>query len=169
MFVRLYVLAGARVISVGRSPERLEVAKRLGAHETLSTLDDPDVVQAVRGRANDGRGADVVIECVGQPEVWEQAIAMTRRAGTVNLFGGCPADTSISIDTARIHYDEVRILGTFHHTPSTVREALRLLASGDVPAEEFLQGRAKLSEVPDVLRQMDRGTAVVKTVIQTDG
>jgi L-iditol 2-dehydrogenase len=150
MFVRLYHLAGATVIAVGRGRERLEVAKRLGANEIFSLEDHSNIVQSVRNRANGGRGADVVIECVGRPEVWEQAIAMARKAGTVNLFGGCPSGTSIQLDTARIHYDEVTIKGTFHHSPSTVREALRLLGSGDIPASEFLQDRAKLEDLPAV-------------------
>jgi L-iditol 2-dehydrogenase len=167
MFVRLYHLAGARVIAVGRGRERLEVARRLGADDTFSVLETADVVDAVRNLANGGRGADVVIECVGRPEQWEQAIAMARKAGAVNLFGGCPKDTSIQLDTGRVHYDEIAIKGTFHHTPSTVREALRLLASGDFPAAEFLRDRAPLADLPDVLRRMDRGQSAVKTVIET--
>ena len=37
-----------------------------------------------------GRGADVVIEAVGVPEVWQLAIKVLRRGGVVNFFGGCP-------------------------------------------------------------------------------
>lgn len=165
MFVRLYSLAGANVLAVGRGKERLAVAHRLGATETLSLLDHLDIVQAVRDRSNGGRGADIVIECVGRPEVWEQALAMSRKAGTVNLFGGCPKETEIRLDTARVHYDELTIKGTFHHTPATVREALRLLASGDIPTAEFLEDRAPLQDLPAVLRRMAEGHAAVKTVI----
>src|SRR5207253_1616366 len=116
LFVRLSCLAGARVIAVGRGAARLDLARQMGADTLLSSEHEADIAEAVRGQTAGRRGADVVIECVGRPEVWQQAVAMARKAGTVNLFGGCPSDTTMTLDTARIHYDELKIMGTFHHT-----------------------------------------------------
>ncbi len=106
-----------------------------------------------------------MIECVGRPEVWEQAICMARKAGTVNLFGGCPKETHIRVDTGRIHYDELTIKGTFHHTPATVRTALRLISDGSVPAAALIQQEAPLEALPEVLRSLDRGNPAVKIAI----
>jgi L-iditol 2-dehydrogenase len=167
LFVRLCKLAGARVIAVGRRPQRLRVAEELGADVLLSVDEEQDIVSAVRQRANGGRGPDVVVECVGRPETWEQAIYMARKAGTVNLFGGCPADTFARLDTGRVHYDELTIKGTFHHTPETMRTALRLISSGEVPAKTLIQQHASLSELPDVLRSLCNGNAAVKVAIDT--
>jgi L-iditol 2-dehydrogenase len=167
MFVRLCKLAGAEVIAVGRGRERLAFAARLGADTTLSAAEEANIVEAVRSRANRGRGPDVVIECVGQSETWEQAIAMGRKAATINLFGGCPKDTFAKLDTARLHYDELTLKGTFHHTPQTVRTALRLIADGSVPARDFIQQRAALSELPSVLKSLCNGNSAVKVAIDT--
>ncbi|HLK57914.1 MAG TPA: zinc-binding dehydrogenase [Chthonomonadaceae bacterium] len=169
-FIRLCVLAGARVLAVGRRSERLALAKRLGAAEVFDQAVTPDIVATLRARTEGGRGADKVIEAVGRPEAWEQAIAIARKAATVSLFGGCPSGTSISLDTHRIHYEELTLKGTFHHTPRTVRAALQLIAEGKVPAREFIQQRAPLSALPQVLASLANGTnSAVKVAIDPTG
>ncbi len=170
LFVRLCKLAGARVIAAGRGAPRMEVARHMGADRLLSSDQETDIVAAVRRETEGGRGADAVIECVGRPEVWEWAVAMARKAGIVNLFGGCPADTRITVDTSRIHYDELTLKGAFHHTPAAVREALRLIAEGAIRPSDLIQERAPLSDLPDVLRFLASGNATPKVAIYpTDG
>lgn len=166
MFVRLCSLAGARVIAAGRRTERLDVAHRLGAAETYDVHDYPDLVSTLKARTDGERGADKVIEAVGVGSAWETALALARKAATVSLFGGCPAGTTVPLDTHRIHYDELTLKGTFHHTPQTVRTALELIAGGNIPAHEFIQARAPLSELPRVLHGYAHGThSAIKTAI----
>jgi len=165
MFVRLCKLAGARVLAAGRHGERLSLAARLGADIVFNENSTSNLADALRAETEGGRGADMVIECVGRPEVWELAISLARKAGRVSLFGGCPANTSIKVDTQRVHYDEITLKGTFHHTPATVRRALELIASGDVPAGDFIQRRADLQELPEVLAELASGCGGVKTAI----
>jgi L-iditol 2-dehydrogenase len=168
MFVRLCHLAGAHVLAAGRRKERLELAADLGAEEVFDERAIPNLAETLRARTEGGRGADMVIECVGRPEAWELAISLARKAGRVSLFGGCPADTSIRLDTHRIHYDEITLKGTFHHTPRTVRRALQLIACGQVPARDFIQRRASLLELPGILAELAAGSGPVKTAILPD-
>lgn len=166
MFIRLCHLAGARVLAVGRRQERLQIAEALGASEVYDVGKTPAVIETLKARTEGGRGADKVIEAVGLPEAWEMAIAMARKAATVSLFGGCPANTHVKIDTHRIHYEELTLKGTFHHTPSTFRTALRLLAEGSVPAKVFLQHYAPLVDLPQILACFAKGTfPAIKVVI----
>lgn len=170
LFVRLCKLAGARVIAVGRRPERLAVAERMGADVVISQIDAAQtggIVEAVRRETEGGRGPDRVIECVGLPEAWEQAIAIGRKAATIQLFGGCPKDALVRLDTTRVHYDELTLKGTFHHTPTAVRRALALIAGGDIPARQFIQGRAPLTELPAVLKSLCDSNTAVKIAIET--
>ncbi|MCC2670346.1 MAG: Threonine dehydrogenase and related Zn-dependent dehydrogenase [Armatimonadetes bacterium] len=162
LLVRCAVLAGARVLVAGRREARLRAATALGAAVVLDAAASPtDWVHAHTG----GRGADRVIEAVGQPEAWETAISLVRKGGTVNLFGGCPAGTSITVDTSRLHYDALTLLGTFHHTPATIREALRLLAAGAIPAGELIQERLGLDGLPARLPELARGGGPLKVVV----
>ena len=88
-------------------------------------VDDP--VKAVRKLTPDDRGCDVVIEAVGRPQAWEWSIDMVRKGGTVNFFGGCANGTKVALDTQRLHYNELTLKATFHHTPETVRKAFALI------------------------------------------
>ncbi len=156
-FVRMLVLAGVEVIAVGRRASRLGIARELGAAITIDIDTVADPVEAVRLATPRGYGADLVVEAVGNPTAWQQAISMARKAGMVSLFGGCPADTSIELSTHRIHYDEISLTGTFHHTPAAFRMALDLLISGDVPAALFIQKQCGLIDLPGVLRSLAGG------------
>src|SRR5262249_56067204 len=100
--------AGGRPFLVGGRAERRELGSLFGA-----------------GVAADQ--ADVVIEAAGTEEAWRDALALVRPGGTVVFFGGLPRGTEVGVDTYRLHYEELTVRGTFHHTPSTVRAALAFL------------------------------------------
>ena len=53
-----------------------------------------------------------------------------------------------AIDAFRLHYEELTIRGSFHHTPATVRAALAFLASGAYPWERLVTHRVSLAELP---------------------
>ena len=165
MFVRLAKAMDARVIAVGRRKTQLEKAEKMGADELISIDTVTDAVEAVRRLTYRGRGADVAIEAVGQPETWNWAIRMARSGGVVNLFGGCPTGSEISLDTALLHYSEITLKSSFHHTPSSVRRALEIIGRGEIKAADFVTGEAPLSEILGVLRHMMNRNGHLKTAI----
>jgi L-iditol 2-dehydrogenase len=143
---------GARVIAVGRSDHKLELAARLGAAVVvdLRTADDP--LSAIRGETEEGRGVDVAVEAVGQPDVWEFVMGMVRRGGVVNFFGGCEPGSRTSVDTYRLHYEELCLTAAFHHTPRHVRMAMEALADPRFPHEALITHRYTLEELVTPLR-----------------
>jgi L-iditol 2-dehydrogenase len=164
LLARCAVLQGARVLVLGRREARLRAAHAMGAAESLDVDSGPDPGEWVRERTS-GRGADRVIEAVGRPEAWEQAVALARKGGAVNLFGGCPSGTTVTLDTGRLHYDALTLLGSFHHTPRAIRKALELLAGGMVPVEVLIQEHASLDALPELLPQLARGGGPLKVAI----
>ncbi len=156
MFVRLATERGARVICVDKSLDRLAVARKLGAEETIEAADGVDTIAAVREWTLEGRGTDVVIEAVGLPALWEQALEMVRKGGEVTLFGGAPSGTSIQVDTLLLHYSQITIRGIFHHTPHTVQTAFDLLRSGRVDPEPFISGVRPLEDIVAALESHGR-------------
>ncbi|HWW00229.1 MAG TPA: alcohol dehydrogenase catalytic domain-containing protein [Candidatus Acidoferrum sp.] len=160
MFVTLARQRGCSVTVSGRGEKRLAAARRLGAERVL---------EATVGSESQPPGDltfDVIIEAVGKPETWEAAVRLVRKGGTVNFFGGCPSGTSVSFDTARIHYSNLVLLASFHHTPSTIRRALGFIESGLVRAADFVDGECPLAELPNLFRSMAAGNRAVKTFIQ---
>jgi L-iditol 2-dehydrogenase len=122
--------AGGWPVIVGGRDERRAVADEFGAE-----LDD-------------GAAVDIVIEAAGGEEAWAHAVARVRAGGTVVFFGGLPRDARPTVDAYRVHYEELTLRGSFHHSPSTVRAALGFLASGAYPWERLVTHRVLLCDLP---------------------
>ena len=153
MHVSLAKLKGAKVIVTDLNKDRLKRARKLGADEIIDAS-SVDQVKAVRELTEGKRGVDVAIEAVGLPEVWERTIAMVRRGGTVNLFGGPPSGTTITIDTKLLHYSELTIRGVFHHTPQYVRRALNLISQKVLDVDSLITHQLPLAELSRILEMM---------------
>jgi L-iditol 2-dehydrogenase len=165
MFVQVAKLTGCNVIAVVKRPSQEVAARRFGADEVVRITETDDAIKAVRGCTPDGRGADVVIEAVGRPEAWEWAVDMVRKGGTVNFFGGCASGTKVQLDTNRLHYSEITLKATFHHTPETVRRAFALIAEKKIRSTDYITGEAPLSRLQQVLRHMLNRNGDIKTAI----
>lgn len=148
----------ARVILVGKSGWRFERVRALGLAECVDGS-SPDA-REVLGDLTAGRGADVTIDATGQPGVWEQAVATVGKGGTVVLFGGCAPGTSIRLDTQRTHYDELTLVGAFHHTPEMIRRAVELLETQAIVPDGLITHEKTLERVPAALELMARGEAL---------
>jgi len=165
MFIRLAkAVSNARVIAIGRRPQQLLRASRMGADETVLNCEGADVVGPVHEMTG-GRGADVVIEAVGQPEVWQLAIKLLRRGGVVNFFGGCPDGTNLSLDTNLLHYSELTCKASFHHTPALIRKALDLVSRGYVGAKDFVNHSEPLTNLLQVMQHLMSHNGHLKTAI----
>ncbi|MGM3306012.1 zinc-dependent alcohol dehydrogenase [Anabaena sp. WFMT] len=153
----------AEVLLWGGNDQRLEIGKKLGAAEIFNyhqVADIPGVVKELTA----GWGADVVIEATGVPSVWEKAIACARPGATVNLFGGCPKDTTITVNTEQLHYSELTLKGVFHNTPKYVRSALSLIASRKIPFELLISEHRPLKDLEQVFADM-KARKVIKVAM----
>ena len=154
LFVHAASLAGVHVIAVVKRSDQVATAKSFGAEQVVRIADVEDVIAAARALTPERRGADIVIEAVATPEAWQWATQMARKGGLVNLFGGPPAGTKAEFDTNLLHYSDLTLKASFHHTPATARAAFALLASGRFRCEDFLTGTASIAELPKVFRGM---------------
>ena len=134
-----------RVISIDLVEDRLNFAERLGADETVNAGKE-DVVERVR-ELTGGYGSDVVIEAIGLPSTWEQALKLVRKGGTVLEFGGCPPGTEIKVDTEKLHYGELTVRGSFHATPLHFRKALNLIASRMIDVRPLITRKMRLENI----------------------
>ena len=151
------------VILWGGNNQRLEIGKKLGAAKTFNYHQVTDIANTVR-ELTAGWGADVVIEATGVPSVWETAIACGRPGATINLFGGCPRDTTISVNTEQLHYSELTLKGVFHNTPEYVKAALSLIASGTIPFDLLISEHRPLQDLEQVFMDM-KARKVIKVAM----
>jgi L-iditol 2-dehydrogenase len=156
--------SGAEVFLFGGNDGRLEIGEKLGASRSFNYHQLSNVPEQVR-ELTEGWGADVAIEVTGVPAVWESAIACSRPGATVILFGGCPRDTTLTISTEQLHYNELTLKGIFHNTPAYVRDALSLLASRAVPLELLISDYRPLKDLEQVFQDM-KNRKVIKVAIE---
>lgn len=129
---------GCRVILCDPHSERRERARRFGATAVAPPPTGAAARDEILSLTDGAVGADVVFAAVGDPAAWEQAIDLVVPGGEVNLHGGCPPGATVTLDAGRLHYDEVRVRGSYHHSPSSLRVAVDHLAAGLIPVGDLL-------------------------------
>ena len=153
LFNQVLQMQKARTIVFGLDTQRLEWIKQSGADHVFDSS-QVDVVKTVQG-LTEGHGAAVAIEAVGLPQTWEQAVQLVCKGGRVLCYGGCAKGTEMKLDTYRLHYDEISILGTFHYTPSVMDEAIRLLAEGRVNTAILTAEQRTLNDLQNIFLGKD--------------
>jgi L-iditol 2-dehydrogenase len=164
-FIRILSSRKVRVIALGKRKSQIRAAERLGAVAAFDVSEIDNPVNLVRQLTEGGRGADAVIEAVGSAQTWQWALQMVRKGGRVNLFGGCPSGTQVNFDPAALHYSEITIKSTFHHSPRFIREALDTIARGEIRASDFITGEVPLTELPHVFEHMKQRNGELKTAV----
>ena len=165
MILHVAALAGCEVIAIVKHDGQVEAARQLGAAHVVQTTNIRKAILETRALTDKNRGVDIAIEAVGVPEAWEEAVEMVRKGGTVNFFGGCAIGTHVTLDTNRIHYSDITLRATFHHTPAMCRKALDLIAGGRFQAGAFITGHAHLYELNRVFQKLMKRSSEIKTAI----
>jgi len=165
MMMQVARASGCNVIAVAKHDEQVKAAERMGAQSVVQITRVKDAVEAVRALTPQQRGADIVIEAVGRPQGWQWAVDMVRKGGAVNFFGGCATGTKVELATDRLHYSEITLKATFHHTPDTVRKAFQLIKEKKIRSADYVTGEAPLSRLQQVLQAMLKRTGEIKTAI----
>jgi len=152
---------GARVMITGLEKERLKTAKKLGAERICDPGDAAETAREFSG----GTGVDYVLECTGQPMIWEVSIDYVRRGGTVVLFGGCRAGTTVRFNAERLHYDEITLKGTFHFTPEDVKKAHLLLRNAKINVTPLISGTLRLNDIQEAFVKLLNGDGIKYAIV----
>lgn len=161
MFARLAKLKGAKVIAAGRNPIKLKLAEEFSyADEIVDLKKYPNPEKIFKSFSQEGKGLDVAVECVGLPEMWERVFSCVRPGGTVHFFGGCKSGSTVTFDTTKMHYGDIKLMSVFHHTPKYFRQALDLISSGDIEVEKLITAEIPLEKVEWAMQEHIAGNAI---------
>jgi L-iditol 2-dehydrogenase len=150
---------------VGGGSMGLMLAALLHAEGRSVTLADRHAARREQAAAFGARTApalarhDLVFEAVGRPEAWRAALDALRPGGTAVLVGGCPKGTDVPVPATPVHYDELELRGSFHHSPAEVDQALALLGDGGLDWRALLGPTITLHDLPQALAQPRGGPA----------
>lgn len=159
--VQVAVHAGAEVMLVGRSMERLNLGAALGAHMTVNATTE-DVPEKVADWTA-GLGADIFVECAGSTELPAVGLEVLRRRGTYLQQGLVGAPVMFPIDL--VAYKELRIVGTLGQKRSAWQQACELVSTGAVTLDPLVTDVYPLSSYREAFSGVRRH-AGVKTLLQ---
>lgn len=154
--------AGAGKIIVSEvNPDRVEIAKRLGADEVLSPI-EKGFVSAVNKSFGDA-GMDIIIECSGTAEATQQAIQISPVGCRISLVGMCVKP--VTFIPFAVFQKHLTIIGSFGNSQTECREVLDIMASGSIPAGDIISRRVTLDELPEVFAQLMKAKDELKVMM----
>jgi NADPH:quinone reductase-like Zn-dependent oxidoreductase len=151
---------GARVIVTSGSDAKLSAARRLGADAAVNHASE-DVVAETR-RLTDGRGADVVVDSVGQAR-WQDSLRAMRRGGRL-VICGATTGPMIELDLRRLFWHQWSILGSTLGSRREYQEIVALAHRGRL--WPVVDGTVPLARATDAFERLGRGEQMGKLVIE---
>jgi len=155
MVAKARMLGAGKIIALDTFPKKLKLAEKFGADVTfnVSEIDDQALVEAIRAET-EGRGADVVVETVGTPDVVRVGLEMLRRGG-MYLETGNFADTGeVSLNIHRhIAAKNVLIYGNTNHPHDGYYAAFDMMWRNRdrFPFEKLITHRFKLQQAQEAV------------------
>jgi NAD+-dependent secondary alcohol dehydrogenase Adh1 len=152
----LSVVCPADIIALDRSEIALELAKECGAHHTAKA--DENQVEAIRA-LTDGKGAEAVIDFVGEGNSIANGLAMTRNNGAYYIvgYGG-----EIRISAIDMITTERRIIGNLVGNYAELVELMELANRGKV---HLATKHYRLDEANQALRDLNQGKVRGRAVL----
>lgn len=139
--------------------ERLKQAEQFDC-DLLVNPASQDLVECVM-KTTDGLGADIAIVAAPAAQPQEMAPELVRKRGTVCLFASLPVGQStLSMDSRKIHYGELRVVGTSDSTPRHVEKAVELLSAAKIPAGKLVTHVLGLDDIFTAFELMTSGEAL---------
>jgi L-iditol 2-dehydrogenase len=163
IFKRLY---NARTIVVGRIPQRIEIAKSLGADTTITLSsadtgdDDKSNKNNIHGTNNaikdildfgNGVGVNVIIIATSNPAALGFALRTAGKGSIINIFAGFRSSDLISLDPNWLHYNQISITGSFSSTPNSLQQAVSLASRGIINLSRMITHRYSLTEIEEAI------------------
>ena len=158
--LQVAVMLGARAIVTSGSDDKLEAAARMGATLRVNHR-SADVVAEVR-RETGGRGAHVVVDCVGEA-TWTNSLRAVRRGGRV-VICGATTGPSVSLDLRRLFWHQWSIFGSTMGSRREFAEIVRLAHEGRL--WPLVDSVVTLAEGAAAYARMQRGEQTGKLVIE---
>ena len=159
-------LAGAsRIVAVDTRPEKLELARSLGATDSVHAAEGVDVVSAVKDLT--GGGPDYAFEAIGSERAIQQAWTAVRAGGTVVVVGMMARGSTLTIDPWQF-ISEKTLKGSFLGSARIREDVPRLVelyAAGELELDGLVSRKLPLDELPEAFDRLRAGEAVRQVVV----
>jgi threonine dehydrogenase-like Zn-dependent dehydrogenase len=154
--VQVACAAGARVIAVDLNPERLALARTLGASDAIPADAPGGAGKALRKLT--GGGVDVAFEVVGVDAALRAACDAVRPGGRVVLVGYNAHDVALPVH--RVMFRELELVGSLGCPRAVFPRVVALVRRGAVRLAPLVSARLPLGSIPLALDRLRRGEGV---------
>ena len=153
--------AGANVIAVDIRPEKLELARRLGACEVLNPSEHPDLGREVQKRT--GGGADVALEVVGKPDTVSLALSTLRRGGRLCVVGY--SESVVPLPLNRLMFFEYEVVGSLGCRPVDYPRVIEMARQKTVRLDEVVTATVPLERIGEAAEDLRNGKGLRTLVV----
>lgn len=161
--VKLAKAAGAgKVLATDVLDYRKEAARRAGADVVIDGRDD---VPARVRTSNDGRLADLVVTCTGNPKAIAQGLASVDRGGSVLFFAPTEPDAQVRFPFNALWREEVSMTSSYGAAPRDIEATVELLAKKRVHVADLVTHRLPLEKAAEGFRLVARAQDSIKVVL----
>jgi len=152
-------VAGGLPIAIDIVPQKLEIAKQIGAVETIlaKDMDEREVVGAIRKIT--GGGADVAFEAIGHPVTMKQAFNSLRTGGRLIAVGYSPKRWD-GFDIGRVMFREMEVMGSLGCRPVDYPHIIDLVKNGSLQLKPLITHEFPLSEINEAFDVMRSGEGI---------
>jgi 6-hydroxycyclohex-1-ene-1-carbonyl-CoA dehydrogenase len=159
--VQMAAAQGAIVVAVDTNPSKLEAARALGASDAILSAPERSAARAIR--RSPGGPVDAAFECIGKPEVIQEAHESIRRGGRLCLVGYC--DKPVELAASKIMFLEHEVVGSLGCPPPSYPQVLGLVEEGTVKIEPLVTGRFPLERIGEALDALRRGEGLRNIIV----
>jgi 6-hydroxycyclohex-1-ene-1-carbonyl-CoA dehydrogenase len=158
--VQVATAFGGLVIAVDVVDWKLEIAKKLGAVETINSK-ETDPIKTVRKIT--GGGADIAMEVIGHPKTQQIAYNIVKWGGRVVMVGFAPKPTELNL--GRMMFREIEMIGSLGCRPVDYPPLLRLVQAGKIQVDPIVTHRFSLAEINEAFDTLHKGETLRSIIL----
>lgn len=154
--IQIATAMGGNVIAVDVFDAKLEIARKMGAVETINSR-TTDAVKEIR-RLTSGRGVDVAFEMIGRPETIVQAYKSVAKGGRLVQVGFSPKEVTLNL--GRMMINEIEVVGSCACRSVDFPRLIELIRRGKIDIKSLVTHKFPLSQVNEALDVLRRGESI---------
>jgi len=157
----------APVIVIGDNKKRLDIALKMGADYVVNVKEVADPVAEVK-KLTHGRGADYVVEAVGNVATYDQAFRMVRDGGTISAFGITNEPDTMPLRTYDLVLHEKKVTGSCAGVGNDWTDAMTLIEHGRIDVKRMFSMIVPLEELEAALKELRSNPELIKVFVSTE-
>lgn len=154
----LKAMGASRVLATGRRAARLSAAKLCGADIVVNAAEE-NVIETL-SEATSGMGVDMVVECAGVQETFDQAVEMTRGGGKILLVG--VFEKALNWDPAKVMAKNLNLIGCLG---GNFPGSIEMIRSGKVNVKPYVTHRFSLDEAVEAFKTQLKDPGAIKVML----